>query len=136
MKLTPYLSFNGQCEAAFAFYAKCLGGTITFMMRYGEAPQCEQTPADWLNKVMHVSMSLGDQILAGADAPPEHYQKPQGISVTLHVDDAAEAERLFHALAEDGAVRFPIQETFWAQRFGMCVDRFGTPWMINCGKPA
>jgi PhnB protein len=79
---------------------------------------------------------LGDHVLTGADAPPEHYQKPQGFSVLLHIGDAAEADRIFKTLAENGTVQMPIQETFWALRFGMLVDQFGTPWMINCGKPS
>jgi len=74
--------------------------------------------------------------LQGADAPPGQYQKPQGFSVMLNIDDAAEADRIFHTLAEKGDVQLPIQETFWARRFGMLVDQFGTPWTINCGKSA
>jgi PhnB protein len=106
------------------------------MMRYGESPLAGSCPPERRNDILHVTLALGDEVLAGADAPPEHYQKPQGFSVTLGLDDPAEAERIFHALAEGGEVRMPLQETFWAQRFGMLVDRFGTPWMINCGKPA
>ncbi len=80
--------------------------------------------------------TVGDLVLMGCDAPPEHYQKPRGFSVALHVDDAAEAVRIFETLAENGEVKMPLQETFWALRFGMLVDQFGTPWMINCGRPA
>jgi PhnB protein len=72
----------------------------------------------------------------GADAPPDHYKKPQGFSVTLGLTDKAEAERIFQALAESGTVQTPLQETFWAVRFGMLIDRFGIPWMINCGQAA
>jgi PhnB protein len=136
MRLNPYLTFDGQCEAAFRFYEGCLGGKIVMMMTYGESPLADQAPPGWRGKVLHATLALGDQVLAGADAPPEHYQKPQGFSVALDVDDAAEAGRIFEALAEDGAVQMPLQETFWALRFGMVVDRFGTPWMINCGRPA
>jgi PhnB protein len=74
--------------------------------------------------------------LTGADVSPESYQKPQGFSVSLQIRNAAEADRIFEALAENGAVQMPVQETFWALRFGMLVDQFGTPWIINCGKPA
>jgi PhnB protein len=105
-------------------------------MTYGESPLAGQTPPDWHGKILHATLDLGDDVLSGADAPPEHYQKPQGFSVALNVADAAEAERIFKALAEKGAVQMPLQETFWALRFGMLVDQFGTPWMINCGKPA
>jgi PhnB protein len=136
MKLNPYLSFNGQCEAAFKFYAECLGGEIVMMMKYGESPLADQAPPDMQKKVLHVTLALDDQILAGADAPPDRYEKPQGFSVTINISSPEEAERIFNTLADDGEVRFPLQETFWALRFGMLVDRFGIPWMINCGNPA
>ena len=136
MQLNPYLSFNGQCEAAFKFYEKCLGGKIVMMMTYGNSPMAEQTPPDWREKIIHATFALGEHVLMGCDAPPEYYQKPQGFSVSLNVGAAAEADRIFKTLAENGAVQMPLQETFWALRFGMLVDQFGTPWMINCGKPA
>ena len=136
MRLNPYLTFNGQCEAAFKFYEKCLGGKIVMMMTYGDSPMAEQTQPEWRKKIIHATFALGDHVLQGADAPPERYQKPQGFSVLLNVGAAAEADRIFKALAENGAVQIPIQGTFWAQRFGMLVDQFGTPWTINCGKPA
>ncbi|HXI82558.1 MAG TPA: VOC family protein [Verrucomicrobiae bacterium] len=132
MQLNPYLSFNGQCEAAFKFYERCLGGKIVFTMTYGESPMADKVPADWGKKILHVRLMVGDQALMGADAPPKHYEKPQGFSVTIAVDDPADAERIFHALSEKGTVSMPIQKTFWAQRFGMLVDQFGIPWMINC----
>ncbi len=104
------------------------------MMTYGDSPLVEQTPPDRRMHILHASFALGDQLLAGADAPPEHYRKPQGFSVTLNLDDATEAERIFRTLAENGTVQMPLQETFWALRFGMLVDQFATPWMINCGR--
>ena len=136
MKVSPYLSFDGRCKEAFALYEKALGGKVVMKMTYGESPMADHTPPDWRDKILHVSMAVGDSTLAGADAPPGRYQKPQGACVTLNLDDAAEAERIFKALAEKGEVQMPIQETFWALRFGMLVDQFGTPWMINCSKPA
>ncbi|MBZ5653323.1 MAG: VOC family protein [Acidobacteriia bacterium] len=136
MQLNPHLAFNGQCEAAFMFYEKCLGGKITFRMTYGDSPVAEQTPPEQRTKILHATLTLGDHRLTGADVPPESYQKPQGFSVLLHVSDAPEADRIFETLAEKGAVQMPVQETFWAVRFGMLVDQFGTPWIINCGKPA
>ena len=135
MQLNPYLSFNGQCEAAFKFYENCLGGKIVYLMRFGESPLAAQTPPELRRRILHLTFTLGNQTLAGADAPPERYQKPQGFSVTIDVKDAAEADRIFAALAENGVVQMPIQETFWALRFGMVVDQFGTPWMINCSRP-
>src|SRR5271168_4568324 len=134
VQLNPYLSFNGECEAAFKFYEKCLGGKITFMMPYEGSPMADQAPPGWSNKILHATLGVGAQLLQGADCLPEHYKKPQGFSVSLDIKDPAEAERAFHALAENGTVQMPVQETFWALRFGMLVDRFGIPWMINCGK--
>jgi len=134
MQLNPYLNFNGQCEAAFKFYEKCLGAKLQGLFPYEGTPLAEQVPVEWRGKVMHASLVIGDRELMGADALPGSYQKPQGISVTIGIEDPAQAERVFHALAENGTVQMPIQETFWALRFGMLVDRFGIPWMINCGK--
>jgi len=136
LRLNPYLTFSGDCEAAFKFYEKCLGGTITFMMPYEGSPVADQVPAEWRNKILHATLAVGDELLQGADVPPQSFQKPQGFSVTIALKDAARAERIFHALAEKGTVEMPLQETFWAARFGMLVDRFGTPWMINCAKAA
>jgi PhnB protein len=106
--LNPYLSFNGQCEAAFKFYEKCLGGKVVFMMTYGDSPMAEQTPPAWREKIMHATFALGDQVLSGADAPPERYQKPQGFSVAINLGDAAEADRIFTALAEKGEVQMAL----------------------------
>jgi PhnB protein len=136
MRLNTHLSFNGDCEAAFKFYEECLGGKITFMMPYQGSPAAGYVPADWQSKILHATLMVGDSLLQGADAPPTHFQKAQGFSVTLALNDPAEAERIFAALADDGKVDMPLQETFWAARFGMVVDRFGTPWMINCAKAA
>jgi PhnB protein len=136
MQLNPYLTFNGQCEAAFKFYANVLGGKIEAMMTYGSSPMAEQTRSEWRNKIMHARLSIGDKMLMASDAPPDRYEPMKGIMVTLGIDDPGEAERIFHALSENGTVQMPIQETFWARRFGMFVDQFGTPWMVNCEKAA
>jgi PhnB protein len=136
VQLNPYLIFNGQCEAAFKFYEKCLGGKIVSMLTHGESPMAQQVSSEWRNKIMHTRLEVGDKVLMGSDAPPEHYEAPKGFSVSLGVKDPAEAERIFHALAENGTVQMPIQKTFWSVRFGMLVDRFGIPWMVNCEQPA
>jgi PhnB protein len=131
MQISPYLHFNGQCREAFTFYAELLGGRIEMMMTHGESPAKEQTPPDWHDAVMHVSLLLGEQRLLGSDAPPEYFERPQGFSVSISVDSVAEADRVYNALAEGGTVKMPIQETFWSPRFGMLTDRFGTPWIIG-----
>lgn len=136
MQLTPYLNFNGQCEAAFKFYEQCLGGEIEAMIPHGETPAAEHVPSEWQDKIMHARLVAGDAVLMGSDAPPEYYEEAKGFSVSLQIDDPDDAERVFHALAEGGEVRMPIQETFWAARFGMLVDRFGIPWMVNCETAA
>jgi len=136
MQLHPHLAFNGQCEAAFHFYEKCLGGKVIVMMTYGDTPIEEETPPDWRKKIIHATLALGDQRFSGADVTAEHYQKPQGFSVLLNLSDAAEADRIFTALADGGTVQMPLQETFWALRFGMLVDQFDIPWLVNCEKPA
>jgi PhnB protein len=135
MQIAPYLNFDGQCRAAFEFYEQCLGGKIEQLMTHADSPMAAQTPPAWRDRIMHVRLVVGDYVLMGSDAPPEYYQRPQGLYVSLTVGEPAEAERIFQALAENGAVQMPLQETFWSARFGMLVDRFGTPWMINC-QPA
>ena len=134
MHLNAYLMFKGQCEEAFAFYEKCLGGKIAFKMTYGETPAAKQTAPDWQKKIIHERLVVGDQVLMGSDAPPDRFEKPQGFSVSIGVDTPAEAERIYKALSENGEIHMAIQETFWAQRFAMFVDKFGAPWMINCEK--
>lgn len=132
-----YLSFDGQCEAAFRQYQKVLGGTILMMMRHADAPAdsgVPQTP-ETANRIMHARLKVGDRLLMGGDAPPQFASKPQGFCVSIQTDDPADAERIFRDLSEGGAVQMPIQETFWARRFGMLIDKFGTPWMVNCEKP-
>jgi PhnB protein len=135
MQLNPYLSFDGRCEEAFKFYEKALGGKIVAMMTYGDTPMRDQSPAEFHGKIAHISLTVGDKVLMGGDAPPNRYEPPKGLSVILSVDDAADAERVFKALSENGTATMPIAETFWALRFGMLVDQFGIPWMINCERP-
>ncbi len=132
MQLTPYLNFNGQCAAAFKFYEECLGGKIVMMQTHGDSPMKDHVPPDWQDKVMHACLALGDMRLLGCDAPPAHYAAPQGIYVSIGVPTRSEAQRIFTALSEQGKVNMPFQQTFWSVGFGMLVDRFGTPWMVNC----
>src|SRR5712692_1735667 len=136
MQLNPYLFFNGQCEAAFKFYERVLGGKIEAMLTHAGTPAEAQVPAEWRNKILHARLIVGGEVLMGSDAPPGRQEEPKGFSVSVQVKDPADAERIFDALAEKGTVRMPIQKTFWATRFGMLVDRFGIPWMINCEQAA
>ena len=132
MQMSPYLSFNGECEAVFKSYEQYLGGQSGAIFRYGESPMAEHMPAGWADKVMHCTITIGDQVLMGADAPPGQYEEPKGFSLSLHVKSTEDAERIFDELARGGQVVMPLEKTFWAARFGMLVDRFGIPWMVNC----
>jgi PhnB protein len=136
MQVNPYLSYKGQCETAFKFYEKCLAGKVTAKVTYGETPMADQMPSEWRTKIIHSAMKVGEMVLMGGDPPPDKYIEPKGFSLTISVDDPAEAERIFQALVENGAVNMPLQQTFWADRFGMLTDQFGIPWMIMCRKSA
>ena len=135
MKLNAYLMYNGQCEAAFKFYEKALGGKIAFQIKYGESPAKDECSPESLDQIMHARFEVGDSVLMGSDCPPPRYQKPQGISISINIEKPTEAESVFKALSENATVIMPIAETFWAQRFGMLTDQFGISWMINCEKP-
>jgi PhnB protein len=132
--LNPYLFYQDTCEAAFNFYAKVLGGKIEMMLRVSDAPpDMPAGPPGREKTIMHARMSLpGGSVLMASDSPPEYVQKPQGFSVSLTITDVADAERKFNALADGGTVTMPFNKTFWAKGFGMCVDKFGIPWMVNC----
>ena len=130
MQVNPYLHYNGNCEAAFKYYEKALGAKIEMMMTHESAPPDMPTPPDWKKKIMHARISLDGEVLMGSDAPPGHFHQPQGFSVSLTIDDPAEAERKFKALSEGGSVNMAFAKTFFAKGFGMCVDKFGIPWMV------
>ena len=132
MRVNPYLVFNGRCEEAFTFYAECLGGKIEAMLPHAGTPAESHVPAEWREKIMHARLNVGEDVIMGSDAPPGHFEQPKGFSVTIQLTEPAEADRIFQRLSEGATVTMPIQQTFWASRFGMLVDRFGTPWMVNC----
>lgn len=132
MHLNPYLLFSGDCEEALKFYEQTLGAKIDMLLRYGGSPAEGHAPADWSDKVVHARFTVGDTTLMAADASSGHYQRPQGFSISISIDDTAKGESIFNALAENGNTTMPFQPTFWAKGFGMCVDRFGVPWMVNC----
>ena len=136
MQLNPYLFFNGQCQSAFQFYEQCLGGKVETIMPYEGSPMEDQVPPEWRNKVMHAELTVNNRVLMGSDGMPDEYEVPKGFSISLNMDDPTKAEQIFQALAENGTVSMPIQETFWAIRFGMVTDQFSIPWLINCDKPA
>lgn len=138
MQLSPRISlaFRGECEAAFEHYADRLGGDFTFRLAWADSPMAADVPADWGSKLAHATLRLGHLEIAGSDAPPGRYLPPQGFEILLDITDPAAAAAAFDALAEGGVVRLPFQQTFWAHRFGVLVDRFGVPWSVNCAAPA
>ena len=135
MKLNPYLNFPGTCKEAMTAYAGILGGEIVAMMTYGDMPGENDIPKDLADKIAHARIVIGDQVLMASDVAPDRFKPMQGVSVTLNIPEPAEADRVFAALIEGGTETMPMMETFWAFKFGMLVDRFGTQWMINCMKP-
>ncbi|MFY0989612.1 VOC family protein [Halomonas sp. C05BenzN] len=139
MQLSTYLIFDGNCRDAFAFYQRCFGAELEAMATYAEMPDSEgmEIPAEAHDLIMHARLRIGDQLLMASDnAPmcPVPYEGIKGASIAVGVDSVEEAERLFNALADNGTVQMPLEETFWAYRFGMLVDRFGVAWMINHEK--
>ena len=130
MQLHTYLNFGGNCEQAFQFYEQHLGGKITFLMRHGEQPNSANVAPEWKNAVLHARMTIGGTELSGADIPPDRFQPMRSAYLTLTVDSTGEAERLYGLLTDGGQIFMPIQQTFFASRFAMLRDRFGTSWMI------
>jgi PhnB protein len=136
MKLIPHLVFNGQCEAAFRFYEQCFGGTIGTMLRWAKSPMAKEAPPGWGEKILHATLTIGDDALMGSDGLPGQYEQPKSFMVLLSIEDPVEAERVFRALGEYGTVQMQVQKTFWAVRFGVLTDQFGIPWEINCEQTA
>lgn len=132
MQITPYLSFTGDCEEAFSFYARCLGGQVGSLFRYAGSPMADQVQAGWQDKVMHGSVTIGELVLMGADVSLEGYEGLKGFTLSIQIKSVDDAERIFHELADGGRIVLPLEKTFWAARFGMLVDRFGVPWQVNC----
>jgi PhnB protein len=132
MKLNIYLSFSGDCREAINHYHAVLGGEITALETYGGSPAEGMAPADWEDKIMHTTLHVGEMDLMASDVGPGQFEQPQGYNVSVQVDDVDEAERVFAGLSEGGEIVMPLEETFWAARFGMLKDRFGINWMVNC----
>ena len=135
MKLHTYLNFGGNCEEAFRFYEKNLGGKIEMMMRYGDQPDPQNVQPGTEKYVLYLNMTIGETQLMGSDVPPERFQPMRSVYLSLAIDSSEEAERIFKLLSEGGEVFMPMEETFFAYRFGMLRDRFGTSWMILHQKP-
>jgi PhnB protein len=138
MSLDPYLTFDGQCGDAMKFYQQVLGGKLQ-MHTVGESPGGDQAPAEARARIMHARLDLGDRLLMASDdmSPQGAYEGMKNIQLSLNYRSADEAKRIFDALSVGGNVTMPFQKTFWAEGFGMCRDRYGTPWMVNVeGPPA
>ena len=133
MQISPYLSFKGNCEAAFNFYERCLGGRARVALPIRRVAHGGSGPG---RLVGQDDARQREAWRPGADGRRRRagpYEEPKGFSLSLQIEDTAEAERIFHELARDGTVVMPLEKTFWAERFGMVIDRFGIPWLINCG---
>ena len=132
MELNPYIMFGGNCEAALKFYEQALGAKLDAVMKVAGSPAAEHMPPDWGDKVLHARFTIDGNVVMASDAPPGQFSQPQGFSLSLSLNDTAKGEELFNKLAEGGTVQMPFGPTFWAKGFGMCADRFGIPWMVNC----
>ena len=135
MKIHTYLNYGGNCEEAFRFYEKNLGGKILMMMRYGEQPDPMNAPPGTEKWILYANMAIGETQLMGSDVSPDRFQPMRSVYLSLEVDSDAEAERIFKLLSESGEIFMPMAETFFAFRFGMLRDRFGTSWMILHQRP-
>ena len=144
MKLIPYLMFfNGDCRAAFDFYAAALGGEIVALVTYGDmpsAPDQPPMPEEAKSQIAHVHLVAGGASIMGGDSimgvcGDETIDGRNDTTVNIDVETAEEAERVFAALSAGGKVQMPLAETSWSHRFGMFEDRYGKPWMVNCMKP-
>lgn len=137
MKFHPYLIFDGDCRAAMELYHSVLGGEMVAMQTHGDSPIADEVPKEHHDLILHACLDVGDGfLLMASDAGSGPYVKPQGLHISIQVDTPEDAERVFAGLGEGGTEIMPMGETFWATRFGMLVDRFGTPWMVNCDAPA
>jgi PhnB protein len=134
--VNTYLFFDGTCAEAMRFYQRTLGGELQ-IMTHGDSPVKDQIPPGSEDRVMHARLLLDGRPLMASDAMAgQPYEGMKGFYLSLVYPTTAEAQKVFDALGEGGRVTMPMQNTFWVEAFGMLVDRFGTPWMINGGKPA
>jgi len=134
MRIEPYLFFNGRCEEAVEFYKKALGAEVLMLMRFNESPEPHppgMIPPGSENKIMHVSLRVGDTTVMASDGRCTGRSDFQGFSLSITAADEADADRKFAALADGGQVQMPLAKTFWSPRFGMVADRFGVGWMVS-----
>jgi PhnB protein len=130
MKINTYLNYGGNCREAFEFYAEHLGGRITMLMTHGEQPGGADVPAERKNDVLHARIEVGDTVIMGADMPPGRYQPMRSAYLSLSAESSEEADRIYALLTDRGEIFMAIEETFFAHRFAMFRDRFGTSWML------
>lgn len=130
MKLHTYVNYGGNCRQAFEFYEQHLGAKITMLTTHGEQPDASKVPANWKQAVLHARLDLGDSVLMGADIPPDRFQPMRSAYLTLIVDSVEEAERIYELLSYRGEIFMKMEQTFFAKRFAMLRDRFGTSWML------
>jgi PhnB protein len=135
MKLHTYLNYGGNCAEAFAFYETHLGAKILASMTYGQMPGAKNLPPEQEKFILHARLALGDTVLMASDVPADRFQPMRSVYLSLNLDSSAEAERLHAILAEGGEIFMPMQETFYAHKFSMLRDKFGTNWMIIHEKP-
>lgn len=128
----PHLTFDGNCAEAFEFYAKLFDGKIEMMTTFADRSEKLEIPSEWGTKILHAELRFNNSLLMGSDAFPGSYKPPQGLSLALLFNEISPTERVFNALAEGGEITMDLQKTFWAERFGVVTDRFGTPWQLNC----
>lgn len=128
MKLDIYVNYPGNCEQAFRFYEQHLNGNITMMMTHAQQPETTQVPANWKNAILHARIELGDTVLMGADIP--NAEPMRSAYLTLRLTSAEEAERIYALLSDGGQIFMKMEQTFFASRFAMLRDRFGTSWML------
>lgn len=135
MKLNTFLNYGGNCEQALRFYEAHLGGRITMLVRRAEQPDQPVTWPGWESSIQYATISLGETELMASDVPPDRFQPMRSVYLSLAADSAGEAERVWGLLSDGGQILMPMEETFFAVRFGQLRDRFGTSWMILCPKP-
>jgi PhnB protein len=135
MRLLTYLNYGGNCAQAFRFYEEHLGGKITMMVKHGEMPVASGVPPEWKDAVLHARIDLGGTELLGADVPPDRFQPIRSAYLTLILESSEEAERIYALLSDGGQIFMPMEETFFAFRFAMLRDRFGTSWMLLHERP-